>query len=301
MPTKPKKEAGAISLFLGIIASLIASYIFYFIHSSPSPPPPTTTINNYATQNYISGNDNLVIGEIKSFGKDYGENFKVVRYDSTRGDFQLQSRDITFELNRKGIYGEDVKIAYSYGYSLNIGFSRFENGEYKTPESSNALNQLIHLIVKSLKGDYTGTSKIKGSLRGFADNTPVKRSARYKGDLDYIQDQPYSIIPFNSSNKIIQPNKFLTQGDKLKNEDFAFLRAYHLKKLMLDSIKSPSNIKPIIEQRSIEISVTTVPEENPEKRKVEAVLNFEGALKDKLDRLDTASKEKLKKIYSQNK
>lgn len=301
MPSKPPKESSFTpkSLLLGIVTLIIIPLIVAFISSYFNTP--AQAINYITIENYITGNGNSVIGEIQSIGKGHGEKFEVVRYDSTRGDFELQSRDITFELNRKGIYGEDVQITYSYGNFLNIGFSRFKNGEYETHESSDAINQLIYLIVKSLKGDYTGTSKIKGKVWGFADATFVKKGSTYKGDLGFIQDQPYFIIPFNSSNKTTPPNKFLGKGFELENEDFAFLRAYHFKKRMLDSIKSPSNIKPVIEPNNIEIFITTVPKEDPEQRKVEVVLYFEGALKDKLDKMDVSSKKELKKIYSKSK
>lgn len=279
------------------MTTLIAGYILHFTTSQP----PSQTINNSYIENYIIGNSNSVIGKVILTGKGHGENFEVVRYDSIRGDFELQSRDIIFELNRKGLYGEDVEISYNYGYSLEFGISRFKEGEYKTAMSDTAINQLVSLINLVMKNDFSSTSKIKGLVGGFADATFVKTGSTYKGDLGFIKDQPYVIIPFNSSNKISPPNKFLAKDYKLKNEDFAFLRAYHFKKLMLNSIKSPSNIKPVIEEDNIKIFITTVPKEDPEQRKVEAVLNFEGALKDKLDRMDTASKEKLKKIYSQSK
>jgi len=293
-------------LLIGFIVSMSAIGVTFWIDKEKDPQKViVTNLDSVANKieasikEYIQESTDIFIENIKKTGERVGEDFKILKLDTVHGDFRLQSRDIVFDFQRKGKYGESVEISYAYGYGLELNMSRFEKGKYRTNESIAAIKQLVNVINTFLKDDVKQTSKINGFIWGFSDATKVKWGTEYLGDLGVIDNQQYYIKPFNDLNKNIPDIISLSKDLPIRKKIYyAFLRAYDLKKFMIDNIRSSPYNKFLIHPDNLVIYVTATPEKKSAHRKVEAKFYFEGLLKYKLDSLDNQTKEKLRKIYS---
>lgn len=101
----------------------------------------------------------------------------------------------------------------------------FELGDYRLTESPHLQKILnnLNIAIKGLLTDYTEDYDIIIDISGYADGYDVLEDSKYMGDLGLIHDFEYY-----STDRGKVAIKNMSRGDKLHNEDIAFLRAYDL-------------------------------------------------------------------------
>ncbi len=238
-----------------------------------------------------------LLNELNTFNINNGNNFKITPdYDLPNGKFKAVNDDMSITFSRDSKEQNNLIIEFQFGYDVSVKISNFEKGRYRTPKSEKAINTFTEFISSLLENDFK-PSKITGEIYGYADSTDndVIKGSVYKGDIcglidENIDDQPFSIKKFDEYGRYsgIEDDtiSLLSNYTQLRNIDFAFLRAFDLKKSLLDNIIAPNQDYPIIEPQSLWICVTEIKtSSNMANRKVTATLHFIGSLKKTIDNL----------------
>ena len=160
-----------------------------------------------------------------------------------------------------------------FGTEINYGI-----GEYKIkPNTGFLVLEVFNEIFERKLSTLFGNKQIKTNIKGVADGIPVRRGAVYSDDL-LIENREY----FNINENIPKSMTLIPHRSEMKNETFAFLRAYYAY-LSIRKIESLRNAP-------IRIFVEEVKEIGQRKTIIAIEMKVEKVLYDVYKDLNTAEK-----------
>ncbi len=151
------------------------------------------------------------------------------------------STNTVSEVDSEG--NKHVNYLVNFGYTVDASFSEREDfgpGKYKTEQSAAALTMLkiINEAMQTKFSSYTGEGKkVKVTITGSADATPIKRTIPYRGEYGDFNNAP---VIKNAENILISVSK--ASGIKT-NDQLAFLRATGMKQNILTNVSALKNMQ----------------------------------------------------------
>lgn len=227
--------------------------------------------------------------------KDYEQNRaqKINQFDEFKKGLGSIIEEKSNEFNKTpyvDVAYDDLDVTFEFGFitkvdeTINLYMSEFKGfdvGQYKLDESKSS-KALILMLETSLNKFFTlfeynpGSQYADIKIKGFADGTKVRDSAKYNGDSGLIKDLSYYSFDEGKLKTLT-----LEKGDKMINEYYALLRANEIK-IHLEEI-------PILENSQIELATKTFKKKGKKYRKVMIEIVIKDALKkdyEQLNRLD---------------
>lgn len=260
----------------GYLASNISDFEVAPMLSGESGPT-RKLVNGYAT--YLEGQ------ALQTF-KEYVQatRFLEKHYVELLNDPKtVSSGSLGLKIEESGVYGQDIRLIFTYGYNDRSNIPIFEADQYRCEAAALDIALIVQIAMSLLPQN---PENLLVNITALSDKFHGKPNHTYQGEFGLIKNETYRS---NYTNK--PKSLFIYPQTVLSNTEVAFLRAFNVKYELLALRK--------ILPENIIIDLNTTNEKNDKHRFVIVELYLRGSRQEKYQTLPQKVREELKNYYQQ--